>query len=191
MKIPELLLIALALLTVAHAQQPPDAPSPANPLSDAEWQRIEQIVNGQEISVHVRNAFPLDCRFAEATDAELFCDCIDAPPGESGYRIARANVLSVRVVRPRRDLRPGLVAAMVVGGGLIGIGVARNGTASQGAAFGGFAALMVGGIGYLMSEGNHPGANGGMLNGPPAVGIGLRLPIHPHSHFPLPHPRFH
>jgi len=84
-------------------------------------------------------------------------------------RIDRANVMSVVTVRPRHETHPGLITAMVVTGTLVGLAVSRGGTAAQGAAFGGFSALAVGGLGAATMR-----ADQGFAGPGPGVGMALR-----------------
>ncbi len=180
------LLIAIWLLAAASpAQETPDAPASAFPLSDPEWRKVEQLGPGQEISIRVRNAPPLDCRFAGATDTDLFCDQLDGPAGEFGYRVARADVLGVRQIRPKRDLHPGLAAGIVITGSLVGLAASRNGTAGQGAVLGALAGLTVAGIAYMISHSNGAPAGPGPFIGSSfrSQNTGGRLRLRPH---PLP-----
>jgi len=168
--------LAVRAQTLPNAPVPAPAPAPAPPLSDAEWQRIEQLNSGQTISIHVLNGFPLECRFAVATEEYLFCDAMDAPAGASGYRIDRANVLSVRVVRPERDWHPVLLTFIAAGGVLTGLGASRTLDDGRAAAIGVLGALVTAGIGMSMPPPPGPFAANGYATAGMQMRLGLRPP---------------
>ena len=162
MKNVSLTLIAMVLAPAAvQAQGLPDDPAPAvaatpqsqpgpNPQAppptsrpDAFWLRVQQIANGEQVTVTSTYGPPLRCRFAGATDDSLFCD----PPGSlagTGYRFERATVLDVKVVRPPRNWHPGFLSAMIGGGILTGLAATHSTDAGNAAKYGAIGALVTG-----------------------------------------------
>lgn len=164
-----IVLLAIVLLPAAIvAQALPDNPTPAPP-PDPMWSGVEQLVNGQEIVVKPTSGPPLRCRFAGATDAYLFCDMDDAPPGARGYRFDRAQVVSVKVSHPKVNWHPVLLATIAASGIAIGISATRSMDDRGAASAGILSALLVGAIGYpiaVMQEQNE------------GFGVGYNLPLH-------------
>lgn len=188
MKIPGLLLAALVVLAVpVPAQNHPDAPAPSPQLSDQQWQEVEQLPHGQPISIEVLNGFPLQCRFAGATDAFLFCDRMDGPAGEAGYRIDRVNVLRVTQVRPPHNWHPGLVIATAIAGTLVGVAETRSADAGTSARVGSLAGLIVFGIGYLAVTTPNAFAGVESMDRPRPVKMHRHARLRPHPRLRAPH----
>ncbi len=139
------LLIAIALLRpAAHAQDSPPAP-----LSDLTWSWVERLVDGQPIVVTPTAGPSVHCRFAGATDAYLFCDPDNARYAASGYRFDRAQVVNVKISRPKANWHPALLAVSAAVGIAIGAAASSRGASDKAAAAGALVtALLVGAIGY-------------------------------------------
>jgi hypothetical protein len=187
-----ILWISLALVLLPAATRPqalPDnlAPAPFDP----RWNHIEQISDGQRITVRTTSGTKVRCRFAGATDACLFCD----PPGpqrnQAGYRFDRASVVSVMESRPASDLHPGLLVAMAIVGAAFGIASTRNNDDRGAAAIGLISAGMVGAIGFEAIQMRGEDAGFGSVYRPGAFGFaasrlrGPRIRIR----IPIGHPR--
>ncbi len=182
--------IALVLLpAAAWPQALPDNPAPAPP--NATWNRVEHLSDGQRIVVRTTSGTKVDCRFAGATDACLFCD----PPGsllsQAGYRFDRASVVNVTESHPPSDLHPGLLVAMAIVGTAFGIASTRNTDDRGAAAIGLISAGIVGAIGFEAIQMRNEDAGFGFAYRPGAFGFGPpRLPgPRIHMRIPIGHPR--
>lgn len=149
MKSLSVVLLAMSLLPAPiEAQAPPDNPVSVQP-PDPMWSRVEQLARGQEIEVRLTIGSPVHCRFAGATDAYLFCDLDNPPPGMQGYRFNRAQIVNVKVSQPPVNWHPALLATMAAAGIGIGFAASSQGASDKSAAAGGLVtALMVGAVGY-------------------------------------------
>jgi hypothetical protein len=195
MKNSSLLIVAIALLPAgAFAQALPPAPLPAesptptqstpvpaSPMrvgpSEATWNRVQQIANGQEVLVTNTYGPPLRCRFAGATDAFLFCDPPGTPEG-TGYRFERASVINVVAVRPPRNWHPGVLSAMIAGGIITGVCATVQTDAGHAVGAGFVGALITGVI-----------ASPFVLVPPPNMnaGLGAGIAFRPHGFSSRPH----
>jgi hypothetical protein len=98
---------AFSLLSASLAAQAlPDSPEPTGTNSartgPAAWVRVQELVNGEAISVTQPGAPSVRCRFAGATSDSLFCDSFY---GEKQYRFNRVEVERVRSDDKRRNVR--------------------------------------------------------------------------------------
>lgn len=94
-------LVFASLPYAARAQALPDNPQPARPDS-AGWSRVQDLANGEEITVAHGRLHAVPCRFAGATDDDLYCDSLFS--GRE-YRFSRAEVERVRMDDKRRNMR--------------------------------------------------------------------------------------
>lgn len=95
------ILIAIALLPAAGlAQALPDNPQPATSGASG-WNRVQDLANGEGISVARRGERSVPCRFAGATDESLFCDSFYTG---RPYQFDRVDVKRVRRDDKRRNL---------------------------------------------------------------------------------------
>lgn len=125
------------------AQELPDAPSPADA---AGWNRVANLARGDEIVIARSGGFSAPCRYAGATNDEVFCDSLYS---EREMRFNRADIEKIRLDQSRRDFWT-IIGGGAVGGGLFfGITSLKthdNGTAVAegvaGAAIGAFLAFI-------------------------------------------------
>jgi hypothetical protein len=97
------------------AQALPDNPVPA-PTGKADWGRVQDLANGEEIMVARSRGLAMPCLFAGATENSLFCESIYS--GRE-YRFNRAEVERVRMDDKRRNMHiliGGLAAAGFIWG---------------------------------------------------------------------------
>jgi hypothetical protein len=117
-----IVLLSLVLLpATAWTQTLPDNPEPARTPS-AGWVRIQDLARGEEINVARGGTFSVPCRFAGATDKELFCDSLFS--GRE-YRFSRAEVERVRMDDKRRNMRI-LVGSFAAAGLILGVAGPRS-----------------------------------------------------------------
>lgn len=109
-----IIVLLFALLpAVAWPQALPDNPQPAR--SDtAGWSRVQDLANGEEIDVAHGVAHAVPCRFAGATDDDLFCDSMFS--GRE-YRFSRAEVERISMEDKRRNMR--ILIATFAGAGFL------------------------------------------------------------------------
>jgi hypothetical protein len=93
------------------AQALPDAPKPADA---AGWNRVGNLARGDEITVARKGGASMPCRYAGATNDELFCD---SPFSEREMRFSRADIEKVRMDQSRRDFW------VIIGSGAVGVGL--------------------------------------------------------------------
>jgi hypothetical protein len=142
-----IVLVGLTLLPpTARTQTLPDNPEPA-PEPPAGWVRVQDLARGEEITVAKGGMFSVPCRFAGATDNELFCDSMFS--GRE-YRFRREEIGRVRMDDKRRNMRI-LVGSFAAAGLVWGIvappnpndGTPRAVSGLGGAAIGALAGLVV------------------------------------------------
>ncbi len=134
------------LPAVAWPQALPDNPQPARPDS-AGWSRVQDLANGEQIDVAHGGEHAVPCRFAGATDADLFCDSMFS---DRQYRFSRAEVERIRMEDKRRNMHI-LIGAFAAAGFIWGAATPppTGSTAPRfvgglaGAAVGAFAGLVV------------------------------------------------
>ena len=131
--------------TSAPVPNPPDLSPP-----DKEWRKIQKLPVGIEIVVGSTYGAPLSCRLAAATDDALYCDAPESPAG-SGWQFDRAAVISVQATISRRNHHPGLLAAMIGGGLIVGAVATRSTSAGNAAKAGAIGALITGAAGVPMA----------------------------------------
>ena len=113
---------------------------------DKEWRKIQKLPVGIAIVVGSTYGAPLSCRLAAATDDALYCDAPESPAG-SGWVFDRAAVISVQATIARRNHHPGLLAAMIGGGLIVGVVATRSTNAGNAAKAGAIGALITGAAG--------------------------------------------
>jgi hypothetical protein len=142
-----IVLLGLTLLpAAARAQTLPDNPEPAAKTS-AGWDRIQDLARGEEINVARTGRHSVPCRFAGATDKEVFCDSMFS--GRE-YRFGREEIERVRMEDKRRKMKI-LIGTFAAAGLVWGVATppSSGSTAPRfvdglvGAAAGGFAGLIV------------------------------------------------
>ncbi len=139
-------LMFASLPAAMRAQALPDNPQPARPDSSG-WDRVQDLANGEEITVANGGAHVHPCRFTGATDSDLFCDSMFS---DRQYRFSRAEVERVRLEDKRRNMRI-LIGSFAVAGFIWGAATPppAGSTAPRfldglaGAAAGAFAGLVV------------------------------------------------
>lgn len=139
-------LLFASLPAATWAQGLPDNPEPARP-DAAGWNRVQELANGEEITVAHGRLHAVPCRFAGATDDDLFCDSLFSG---GQYRFSRAEVERVRMEDKRRNMRI-LIGTFAAAGFIWGAATPppTGSTAPRlvgglaGAAVGGFAGLVV------------------------------------------------
>jgi len=138
-------LLLASLPAATWAQELPDNPEPAS--DAAGWNRVQDLANGEEITVTHGRLHSVPCRFTGATDNDLFCDSMFS--GRE-YRFSRAEVERVRLEDKRRNMRI-LIGAFAAAGFIWGAATPppAGSTAPRfldglaGAAAGGFVGLAV------------------------------------------------
>ena len=140
----------------SQTTQQPATSAPAKPAPpDAEWRKIQRLVNGEPIVVRSTNGPALRCRFAGATDDALFCDVPGSPYG-TGYSFERPSVISVEATRPGRNYHPAWIASIIAGGLVTGLVATKTNDSRDAATIGAVGALVVAGIGaplvFLQSQ---------------------------------------
>ena len=130
------------LFAARVSQDAPRTPTPP----DKDWRKIQRLPQGVFIVVGNTYGPALTCRFAAATDDTLFCDAPESPGG-TGWQFDRAAVISVEATILRKNRHPGLMAAMIAGGMIVGIAATRNMGAGGAAAAGAIGAAVVGAAG--------------------------------------------
>jgi hypothetical protein len=134
----------------AQASAPGQNTGAASPaISQAGWQRIQKIPRGHFIVVTSTYGPALECQFAGATDAELYCDEPDSP-ATTGYVFERSRVVGVKAVKPHDPDAPrirnphwGRWVTEAVAGTLVGVGVAKSGGTAAGVGMGAATALII------------------------------------------------
>ncbi|HWG20160.1 MAG TPA: hypothetical protein VG225_06485 [Terracidiphilus sp.] len=172
--------------TTSPTTQQPAANGPARPAPpDGDWRKIQRLTHGEPIVVNSTLGPALQCRFAGATDAALFCDAPGSPDG-SGYRFERATVISVESERPERNTHPAWLASMIAGGMVVGFVASGNTDAGTAAKAGAIGALVVGAIGAPLAF--MPSDPGGWTVVYPMhrFRFHARRPVGPHARFMLP-----
>jgi hypothetical protein len=177
-----LLATFLLLRPAAFAQALPDSPVPV-PAPDPAWLRVQNLAEGQPVVVRDDNEAPVDCLFAGATDAYLFCDPPGNPPGV-GFRFDRASIITVDLDRPmqygpqfaasERNDHPVWIASMLAGGLIVGICATRTADAGTSANAGLIAAGVIGLIGAPLAFLPHP-AYAGVVPVYPQFGVAIPL----------------
>jgi hypothetical protein len=127
------------------SQALPNNPEPA-PAGKADWGRVQDLANGEEIMVERGRGLPVPCLFAGASGDYLFCDSMYSG---NQYRFARSQVQRVRMDDKRRNLHT-LIGGMATAGFIWGVatppanGDSRLLTGLAGAAIGALAGVVVG-----------------------------------------------
>jgi hypothetical protein len=107
----------IALLPVSLPPQAlPDNPEPA-PSGRTDWTRVQDLANGQGITVARTGALSVPCRFTGATKDDLFCE---SPLTGREYRFRRADVERVRMDNRRENLHI-LIGAFAAAGFVWGV----------------------------------------------------------------------
>ncbi|HXR38760.1 MAG TPA: hypothetical protein VN776_06690 [Terracidiphilus sp.] len=118
-----IIVLLFALLpAAAGAQALPDNPEPARADSSG-WSRVQDLANGEEIDVAHGRSHAVPCRFAGATDDDLFCESLFS--GRE-YRFSRAEVESVRMEDKRRNMRI-LIGTFAAAGFIWGVAAPPSG----------------------------------------------------------------
>ncbi len=128
--------------------QPPstqNAPPVLTP-PDKEWRKIQKLPQGTFVVVGNTYGPALACRMAAATDDALFCDAPESSGGQ-GWQFDRATVISVEATVLRKNHHPGLIAAAVVGGVLVGLAASHGMDAAHAAGAGAIGAVVTAGAG--------------------------------------------
>jgi hypothetical protein len=116
------ILIAIVLQSAAAgAQTLPDNPQAA-PSGIADWGRVQDLANGQQISVARPGGSSVPCRFAGATNDTLFCNSLFS--GRE-YQFKRDEVGRVRMDDKRRNLHL-LIGGLAAAGFVLGVAVPNN-----------------------------------------------------------------
>ena len=150
MKLLTRFLITMALLPAALRGQPPSAsPTPA-PGGNHDWEKVEALSEGDDITVTSARTGTLRCKFRSATDASLSCDTLGpfsfGRAGDRTHEFTRAETIRVRHRHFRRD-RNITIAAFAVFGCVLG---ATGGGGPAGCLVGGALLGVVGGIEALI-----------------------------------------
>ena len=130
---------------VLAAQALPENPEPA-PAGKADWGRVQELANGEQIMVTRGRGYPVLCQFSGATKDTLFCDSIYS--GRE-YRFNRVQVQRVRMDDKKRNVHL-LIGGLAAAGFIWGVatpptdGSPRFLTGLVGAGAGAFAGLVVG-----------------------------------------------
>ena len=136
------LLLCVLLPPAASAQELPNNPVPRESLA---WSRVQNLANGEQITVARPGGEPIPCVFTGATDDELFCNAFYR--GRE-FHFDRAEIERVRMDDKYRNTRI-LLGAFTVGGLIWGVATPpNNGTPRAldglaGAAVGALAGLVV------------------------------------------------
>jgi hypothetical protein len=136
------LLLSVWLPPAASAQALPDNPAPHETQG---WTRVQDLANGEQITVARPGGEPMPCIFAGATDDDLFCNSLYR--GRE-YRFNRAEIERVRRDDKYRNTRV-VIGTFTVGGLIWGVAAPpSNGTPRAlvglaGAAIGALAGLVV------------------------------------------------
>lgn len=101
----------VVLPAAATAQALPDNPQPAATTA-ADWSRVQDLANGEDIMVARGAGFAVPCQFAGATKDYLFCDSIYS---RREYRFDRSQVQRIRMDDKRRNMH-------ILIGGLAAVG---------------------------------------------------------------------
>jgi hypothetical protein len=174
----------VAQTSASQSTQQPNAPlAPQAPLGA--WRKIQRLPHGESIVVNSTLGPALECRFAGATDAYLFCDAPGSPDG-SGYPFERVNVISVEEMRPERNTHPAWLASIIAGGTIVGFIATRSTDAGHAAEAGAIGALVTAGVGAPLAF--MPSDPGGVRVVYPMHGFRLhgRRPVGPRGRFMLP-----
>ena len=116
------ILIAIVFLSAAAgAQALPDDPQAA-PSGTADWVRLQDLANGQQISVARPGGSSVPCRFAGTTKDTLFCTSLFT---DREYRFDRAEIVRVRMDDKRRNLHL-LIGGLAAAGFIWGVAVPNN-----------------------------------------------------------------
>jgi hypothetical protein len=95
------------------SQTLPDNPAPHS--ADAGgWTQVGDLARGDEIMVTRSGGPSIPCRFAGATNGELFCESLFS---EREMRFNRSDIEKVRMDQSRRDFW------VIIGGGAVGVGL--------------------------------------------------------------------
>lgn len=111
----------LAISAGAFAQGLPDNPQAA-PTGAADWVRVQDLANGQQISVSRPGISSVPCRFAGATNDTLYCNSLFT--GRE-YRFNRDEIGRVRMDDKRRNLHL-LIGGLAAAGFVWGVAVPNN-----------------------------------------------------------------
>jgi hypothetical protein len=117
---------------------------------DKEWRKIQKLPQGTFIAVGNTYGPALACRMAAATDDALYCDAPESPGG-SGWQFDRAAVISVEATVLKKNHHPGLIAAAIVGGVLVGLAASHGTDAAHAAGAGAIGAVVTAGAGAPMA----------------------------------------
>jgi hypothetical protein len=131
--------------STGQAQAAQAAPPSITP-PDGQWRKIERLPVGVAIVVLGTHDVPVHCRFAAATDDALYCDALENPGG-TGWQFDRASVVSVEATILKKNWHPGLVAAMIAGGTLVGLAATGGMSAGRAAGAGAIGAVITGAAG--------------------------------------------
>jgi hypothetical protein len=135
----------------AGYSQPASAQSPqALTPPDKEWRKIQKLPQGTFIVVGNTYGPQLTCRMAAATDDALYCDAPESPGG-TGWQFERAAVVSVEATVLKKNHHPGLMAAMIAGGIVVGIAASGNMSAGKAAGAGAIGAVATGAAGVPLA----------------------------------------
>ena len=179
-RIAALMYFGSQLTLLASTQALPNTPLPSD------WNRVQQLANGDGIRVDAGNRGKRLCRFAGATDDTIFCDSYPFLFRGSQFQVARDAIVEIRHDDMRRNFRI-ITGSFLAAGFLFGVcdsALSKDGTPRivNGLAFGavgGFAGMVVsvpavflipGRLVYRMRPGNsghagriHFGIQGGGL----------------------------
>jgi hypothetical protein len=140
-----IVMVIAAVTLGARAQKLPDAPQPA-PTGAADWSRVKDLANGEEIVVSRPGGFGVPCAFAGASDQTLFCESLY---GGRERTFDRAGIDVVRRNDKHRTFRI-VVGSFAAAGFIWGVatppgvnGAPRGLNGLAGAAVGGLAGLAV------------------------------------------------
>jgi hypothetical protein len=111
----------VAISAGACAQTLPNNPQPA-PSGTADWVPVQDLANGQLISVARSGTSSVPCRFAGATNDTLFCNSLFTG---MEYRFNRDEIERVRLDDKRRNLRL-LVGGLAAVGFVWGVATPNN-----------------------------------------------------------------
>jgi hypothetical protein len=132
---------------MAAAQSTAPAPS-----GSSGWSAVQNLPLGTAISVKGKSWHRCHCKYVTSDDVHLEC-VAESLPGPNlfpppEFHILRSDIREVRLEHPRAT---GVVAALVVGGGILALGSSGRGGSSDpigGAVAGAFLGAIAGGIGH-------------------------------------------
>lgn len=187
MKLLTRTVLALVLLPGLLRGQAPTGNTAPAPGGNHDWENVEALVPGDDITVTSIRTGTLRCKFRSATDTALTCDTYGplsfAKIGDREFEFSRAETVRVRHRHFTRD-RNITIAAFAVLGCVIG---AQTGAAAPGCLIGGVALGVVGGLAALIMLYWLPGHT--IYDNPAAGKQALRAqPQAPNPAYPMPMP---